>query len=165
MADIVTLAKEALKAQGSQQAQALSQQAVSGEADDTAIIAQEHAVPTWRQRAYNTQETPVGKPYKWQGQVYKLWQQHGATEQPDWSPDKAPSLWDVCHTTDPAKAKEYTPPQGSRGLWQKEECCVQTDRVWRCVQNDCAYSPSDMPQYWTDLGSVQELQEGEGAWI
>lgn len=155
MADIVTLAKEALKAQGSQQAQALSQQAVSGEADGTAIIAQEHAVPTWRQRAYNTQETPVGKPYQWQGQVYKLWQQHDATDQPDWTPDQAVSLWDICHTTDPAAAKPYQAPQGSRGLYQTGECCLYGGHVWKSKIDSNSWAPDAYPTGWEDLGAPE----------
>ena len=80
---------------------------MSGEADGTALIAEEQAIPTWRPRSYLTEETPVGKPYRWNGQVYRLWQQHDATGQPGWSPDLAFSLWDICHTTDPARAKDY----------------------------------------------------------
>ena len=110
MADIVTMAQEELKARGAAEAAALAAKAVEGSADGTELIDHEEMVPTWRQRDYSS--VSVGTPYKWQGQVYKLWQQHDATKQPDWSPDQAVSLWDVCHTTDPAKAKPYTAPQG-----------------------------------------------------
>ena len=58
VADIVTLA--------------LAGRSVSGEADGTALIAEEQAIPTWRPRSYLTEETPVGKPYRWNGQVYRL---------------------------------------------------------------------------------------------
>lgn len=72
----------------------------------------------------------MGKPYRWNGQVYRLWQQHDATGQPGWSPDLAFSLWDICHTTDPARAKDYLPPQGSRGLWQTGRVlCVRRTRL------------------------------------
>lgn len=118
---------------------------MSGEADGTALIAEEQAIPTWRPRSYLTEETPVGKPYRWNGQVYRLWQQHDATGQPGWSPDLAFSLWDICHTTDPALAKDYLPPQGSRGLWQTGECCVFGGRVWRSRQDRNAYSPGELP--------------------
>ena len=116
MAEIVTMAQDELRKRGAADAAALAAKAVSGDADGTALISAEDQIPTWRQRDYSS--VPVGTPYKWQGQVYKLWQQHDATQQPDWSPDKAVSLWDICHTSDPAAAKEYQAPQGSRGLYQ-----------------------------------------------
>lgn len=155
---IVNLALESLRAKGLADAAALTALAVSGEADGTMLIAREAEIPTWRQRAYNTEETPVGKPYKWNGQVYKLWQQHDATNQPDWNPAQAVSLWDICHTTDPAKAKEYTAPQGSRGLWQAGECCVFGGRVWRCKTADNAYDPAVLPEGWEDLGAATDVQ-------
>lgn len=158
MAEIMALALEELRDRGLSDARAVAGLAVSGEADGTYLIEHEGQIPTWRERAYNTEDTPVGKPYKWQGQVYRLWQQHDATGQAAWSPDQAASLWDVCHTTDPKRAKEYTPPQGSRGLWQENECCVQGGRVWRNTAADNAYGPDELAERWEDLGAVAEVQ-------
>lgn len=162
MADIVTMAQEELKARGAAEAAALAAKAVEGSADGTELIDHEEMVPTWRQRDYSS--VSVGTPYKWQGQVYKLWQQHDATEQPDWSPDQAVSMWDVCHTTDPAKAKPYTAPQGSRGMWQEGECCVEQDHVWRCKKDSTVYPPSQLPDSWEDLGSTEDVQEVALSW-
>lgn len=155
---ILALALEGLREKGRADSALLAAAAVSGEADGTCLIEQETKIPTWRQRTYNTDETPVGKPYKWNGQVYTLSQQHDATQQPDWSPDKAVSLWDICHTTDPALAKDFVAPQGARGLWQLNECCVQDRHVWRNLTADNAYGPSEMPDSWADLGPAEELQ-------
>ena len=156
MAEIITLAQEAMREKGTQDARALAAQAVAGEADGTALIEQEEKIPTWRQRDFS--DVPVGTPYKWQGQVYKLWQQHDATEQPDWSPDKAVSLWDICHTTDPVKAKPYAPPQGSRGLYQTGECCLWEGQVRRSKVDNNPYSPADYPDNWE---AVPNLDTGE----
>lgn len=159
MADpIFSLALEGLRDKGRADAAAVSALASVGEADGTALISHETAIPTWRQRSFNTDETPLGKPYKWNGQVYQLWQQHDATGQPDWSPDLAVSLWDICHTTDPKQAKDYTPPQGSRGLWQSGECCVQNGHVWKNLTDNHAYGPHEVPSGWEDLGPVSEVQ-------
>ena len=160
MDNIHTLAVEAMRAKGAADAAALAEKSVAGEADGTTLIAHEGEIPTWRQQPYNTEATPVGKPYKWQDQVYKLLQQHDATEQPDWSPDQAVSLWDICHTTDPAQAREYVAPQGSRGLWQEQECCVWSGHVFQNQVTDNAYGPAEMAKRWTDLGTVEELQGG-----
>ena len=156
--EIFDLALAGLREKGKADARGLTALSVSGEADGSYLIAHEHQIPTWRQRAFNTEETPVGKPYKWNGQIYKLWQQHDATNQPDWSPDLAVSLWDICHTNDPRLAKEYLAPQGSRGLWQKGECCIFGDSVWKCLTDNQAYSPVDLPAGWEHLGSVSEVQ-------
>lgn len=155
---IVRLALVSLHEKGKADAGALSDLSVSGNADGTYLIAHEAEVPTWRQRAFNTAETPVGKPYKWNGQIYKLWQQHDASEHSDWTPDLAVSLWDICHTTDPRLAKDYTAPQGSRGLWQRDECCVQSGHVWRNLTENHAYGPHEVPSGWEDLGPVSEVQ-------
>lgn len=154
MADVVALALEELKERGAADAAALAARAVSGEADGTELIEEEGSIPTWRQRDYST--VPVGTPYKWQGQVYKLWQQHDAVQQPDWSPDKAVSLWDVCHTTDPGRAREYVAPQGSRGLYQTGECCIYGGQLYRSVIDNNAWAPDAYPQGWETV----ELEEG-----
>lgn len=156
MADIVTMAQEELRERGAADAAALAAKAVEGSADGTALIDQEEAIPTWRQRDYS--QVPVGTPYKWQGQVYKLWQQHDATQQPGWTPDQAVSLWDVCHTTDPAKAKPYLAPQGSRGLYQSGEVCLVDGHVWRSTMDNNAWTPSAYPQGWEDLGTAETVQ-------
>lgn len=146
MAEIVTMAQEELRERGAADAAALAARAVSGEVDGTALISSEDQVPTWRQRDYSA--VPVGTPYKWQGQVYKLWQQHDATAQPDWSPDQAVSLWDICHTTDPTAAKDYQAPQGSRGLYQTGEYCLYGGHVWRSKIDDNALAPDAYPDGW-----------------
>lgn len=153
MAEIVTLAREELKERGRADAAALAARAVSGEADGTELIAGEGSIPTWRQRDFSA--VPVGTPYKWQGQVYKLWQQHDASQQPDWTPDQAVSLWDICHTTDPEKAKDYQAPQGSRGLYQTGECCRYNGQVWRSAIDDNAWAPDAYPQGWESLGEAE----------
>lgn len=154
MAEIMTLAREALRQRGAADAAALAARAVSGEADGTALIAAAEQIPTWRQRDYSA--VAVGTPYQWNGQVYRLWQQHDATAQPDWSPDLAVSLWDICHTTDPAAAGEYRAPQGSRGLYQSGECCRYGGRVWRSVIGSNAWAPDAYPSGWEDLGAAEE---------
>ena len=146
MGEIREKAVQALRRLGEAEAKALAAKAVKGEADGTALIAQEKKIPTWRPRDFS--QVPVGTPYRWQGQVYKLWQQHDASGNEGWSPDQAVSLWDICHTTDPARAKPYVPPQGSRGLWQSGECCLWEGAVMRCLADDTAYSPGELPGAW-----------------
>lgn len=146
MADIVTMAQDELKARGAADAAALAARAVSGDADGTELTASQDTIPTWRQRDFS--QVPVGTPYKWNGVVYKLWQQHDATSQPGWTPDQAVSLWDVCHTTDPALAGPYVAPQGTRGLYQKGECCTYQEQIYVSLIDDNSWAPDAYPEGW-----------------
>lgn len=156
MADIVTIAKDELKERGKADAAALDARSVSGEADGTELTASQNLIPTWRQRDYS--KVPIGTPYKWGGVVYKLWQQHDATNQPDWTPDQAVSLWDICRTKDPKLALPYAAPQGSRGLYHTDECCIYNGHVWQSAIDNNSWSPDAYPQGWKDLGTVEEVQ-------
>ena len=146
MADIVTMAQDELKARGAADAAVLAARAVSGDADGTELTASQDTIPTWRQRDFS--QVPVGTPYKWNGVVYKLWQQHDATSQPGWTPDQAVSLWDVCHTTDPALAGPYVAPQGTRGLYQKGECCTYQEQIYVSLIDDNSWAPDAYPEGW-----------------
>lgn len=160
MADVVALAVEELKKRGAEDAAALATRAVSGEADGTELIEKEEVVPTWRQRDYSS--VPVGTPYKWQEQVYKLWQQHDASQAGDWSPDKAVSLWDICHTTDPDRAKEYVAPQGSRGMYQTGECCLYGGQVYRSIIDSNSWAPDAYPQGWEMVSGAETQKVSDG---
>lgn len=137
----------ALRSLGKAEAVSLRAKAVSGEADATALIADEDFIPTWTQKDYST--TPVGSPYRYDGQVYQLTQQHDATNNPDWRPGVAYSLWDILHTKDPAKAKPYMAPMGAWGLYDTGDCMIWTDgAVWRSKIENNAYTPDTYAQGW-----------------
>lgn len=147
--DNKALILNAMKSAGAADASAIAAKSISGEADDTALIAAEEQIPTWRQRDYT--DVPIGTPYKYGDQVYKLWQAHDATNQPDWTPDKAVSLWDICHTTDPSKAKPYVAPQGTRGMYQTGEVCTEGGIIYHSTINNNVWQPSAYPQGWKEI--------------
>ena len=91
MADIVTMAKAELTERGRADAAALAARAVSGEATDGELVEKQAMIPTWRARDFSG--VPVGTPYQWEGMVYKLVQQHDATDNPGWTPDAVSALW------------------------------------------------------------------------
>lgn len=91
MADIYTLAADAMREKGAADAAALAARAVSGEAGDAELLAKRPMIPTWRARDFSG--VPVGTPYQWRGVVYKLRQQHDAAGSEDWTPDQTPALW------------------------------------------------------------------------
>lgn len=147
--DNKTLILNAMKSAGAADASAIAAKSVSGEADGTVLIAAEEQIPTWRQRDYT--DVPIGTPYRYGDQVYKLWQAHDATNQPDWTPDQAVSLWDICHTTDPAKAKPYVAPQGTRGMYQTGDVCTEGGKLYRSTMENNVWEPSAYPQGWKEI--------------
>lgn len=153
----------AMHTAGAADASAIATKSVSGEADGTVLIAAEEQIPTWRQRDYT--DVPIGTPYKYADQVYKLWQAHDATNQPDWTPDKAVSLWDICHTTDPTKAKPYVAPQGTRGMYQIGDVCTEGGIIYRSTIDNNVWQPSAYPQGWEAIdvsgGAILQPEEPE----
>ena len=144
---------DTLRRAGLREAQDVREKAVSGTLDGTAVIAAEGYIPDYPEDGKRDfTAVPVGSPYRYAGQVYKLWQQHNANGQTDWTPDKAVSLWDICHTKDPAAAKPYVPPQGTRGVYQTGECMIWTDgQVWRSLTGNNAYTPETYPAGWEQV--------------
>lgn len=153
----------AMHTAGAADASAIAAKSISGEADGAALIAAEEQIPTWRQRNYT--DVPIGTPYKYGDQVYKLWQAHDATNQPDWTPDKAVSLWDICHTTDPTKAKPYVAPQGTRGMYQTGDVCTEGGKLYRSTMENNVWEPSAYPQGWEAIdvsgGVIPQPEEPE----
>ena len=147
--DNKSIVLNAMRSQGAADAAALAAKSVDGDADGTTLIAAEHQIPTWRQRDFT--DVPIGTPYRYKDQVYKLWQQHNATQQGDWTPEKAVSLWDICHTTDPEKAKEYVTPQGTRGMYQTGECCLFEGKTYRCTAANTVHNPKELPASWEEV--------------
>ena len=139
-------ALRAMETQGAADAQAFRKSVIQDKLDGTAIIEGEYKIPAWRQGPYQT----VGAPVQYEGQVYKVWQAHDSTGNAGWNPRDAVSLFDICHTKDPAKAKPYQAPSGSRGLYQKGECMVWTDgKVYASTMDSNAYTPESYAAGWT----------------
>lgn len=121
------------------------EKAVSEDLDGTTVIENEFLVPEWRMGKYET----VGAPVQYQGRIYKVWQSHDSTSNPDWNPADAVSLFDIYHTKDPAKAKPYLAPQGTRGVYQKDEVMLWTDGfVYRSLQDNNDRTPEVYAQWW-----------------
>ena len=143
---------EALRDIGKQKALNLRAKVVANEVDDTSLIEQEELVPNWKAIDYSNFEigTPVRDPSDGTGQVYKLWQKHDAAGHDDWNPAAAVSLWDIAHTKNPAKAKPYVAPQGTRGMYMKDEVMIWTDeKVYKSTIDNNVYTPEVRGSYWS----------------
>lgn len=142
----------ALRDIGKQKALNLRAKVVANEVDDTSLIEQEELVPNWKAIDYSNFEigTPVRDPSDGTGQVYKLLQKHDATGHDDWNPAAAVSLWDIAHTKNPAKAKPYAAPQGTRGMYMKDDVMVWTNgMVYKSTIDNNVYTPEVRGSYWS----------------
>ena len=115
--------------------------------DGTALIAEEVKAPDFDPgRDYST--WPAGAPVRDGEQVYKLLQPHNAAHYPGVRPADSPALWSVAHTKDPAKAKPWTPPNGTSGMYMAGECYREDGVVYRCKVDNNVYPYADYPQNW-----------------
>lgn len=134
--------------------------------DGTAIIAEESKVPLF---VWGTDYSgcPVGAPIgdiiDGEVQVFKMLVPVNTANYPGITPNKERSLYSLCHTTDPARAKPWVSPLGISGLYQLEECCTHphpdgTTHVFRNQFKDNPYPPMtlNVEHYWEDLGEVNQ---------
>jgi len=130
--------------------------------DGTGLIEEERKVPVFDPEKDYT-DWPVGAPARelveGEYQVFSLLQPYNAAHYPGSTPVNTRAIWSLCHTTDPAKAKPYVAPLGTSGLWMMDECCIHGGHVYRSLVDNGAYSPSEYPQNWEDLGTVEEVQK------
>jgi len=132
--------------------------------DATAIIAEEEKVPlfVWG-TDYSCCDagTPIAEIIDGEKQIFTMLTPVNTAAYPGITPNKERSLFSLCHTKDPAKAKPWVASQGISGLYQMEECCTYpfsdgTIHVFRNLVKDNQYPPLtvNVEHYWSDLGDV-----------
>ena len=146
---------EAIRALGRYQANILRTE--SSTMTDTEIIDMEYAAPAFnKNKDYSS--TPAGSPVSYEGQVYKLITPHNASSY-EGNPATLPALWSLLHTKNPLKAKPYAAPNGTSGMYMKDECYLGDDgHVYKCKIDSCVW---DYPSYtaaWEDLGLLSNLK-------
>lgn len=115
--------------------------------DGTAIIEREASVPAFEaQKDYSG--WPCGAPVADDGQVWTLLQPYNAAEHPG-RPAELRTLWGLCHTKDPAKAKAWVAPLGTSGMYMKDECYRDADgAAWRCRGDNTVQDAKALPSGW-----------------
>lgn len=115
--------------------------------DDTAIIAEEVKIPEF-DGAKDYSAWAIGSPVRemvdGEYQVFKLLQPYNAANHPGTTPATAPAIWSICHTKDAAKAKPYMAPNGTSGMYMKDEVCMKDGLVWKSVNDNNAYPPNEV---------------------
>lgn len=151
-----------MRAQG--KADALDLRSRAPEMDGTAIIAEEDKTPVFDgTKDYSgwAAGSPVREMVEGEWQVFTLITPHNASHYPGSTPANTPSLWSLCRTKDPAKAKPWRPSNGTSGRYHTDECAIETGRVYKNKYDNNEFSPSAMPDRWEDLGTIEEIQGGE----
>lgn len=128
--------------------------------EPTAIIAEDSKVPLF---VWGTDYSgcpvgaPIGEIIDGELQVFTMITPVNTAHYPGITPNTERSLFSLCHTEDPKKAKGWVEPLGISGLYMLDECCTDVGHVWQSNVNDNAYAPSVYPANWTDLGAIEEV--------
>lgn len=144
------------KLQGKADALDLAKRA--GTMDGTAIIAEEEKVPLF---VWGTDYsgcpagTPIGQIIDGEVQIFTMITPVDTTNYPGITPNTERSLYSLCHTKDPKRAKPFVEAQGTSGMYQIGECCLDAERVWRSLFANNVYRPSVMPECWENLGAAK----------
>ena len=149
-----------MRAQG--RMDALNLRSRASNMDGTAIIAEEAKIPVFDpQKDYSNWATgaPVRELVDGEYQVFTLITPHNASYYPGSTPSNTRSLWSLRHTKDPAKAKPWLVPAGTSGLYEADECCTDNGHVYRNNYPNNEFSPSALPDRWTDLGTTEDIQK------
>lgn len=126
----------------------------------TEIIEEEQKVPMFVSGAdYSSCPigAPIGEIVDGELQIFTMITPVNTAHYPGITPNTERSLYSLCHTKDPKKAKAWVAPLGISGLYAVDECCVVSGHVWRNAYEGNEFSPSALPQRWVDLGPVEEV--------
>lgn len=150
-------AKEIMYQEGRRQA--LDLQGRAADMTGTEVIAEEGKVPLFvPDKDYSGWDvgSPVAEIVDGEAQVFKWITPVNTAHYPGMRPSTSPALLSPCHTTDPAKAKPYLPPNGTSGLYMTDEVCTKGGHLWRSTKDDNPYPPGEVGTdgYWEDLGEM-----------
>lgn len=159
MTDSKTLILNVMREQGRADARDLRSRAADME--PTAIIAEEDKVPVFV-ASTDYSNWPAGSPISemvdGELQIFTMITPVNTANYPGITPNTERSLYSLCHTKDPKKAKAWVAPLGISGLYSLDECCTYAGHVWQSNKDKNEFSPSAYPADWTDLGTVEEVQ-------
>jgi hypothetical protein len=141
----------AMRLQG--RADALDLRNRAADMDGTAIIAEEEKIPQFDgQKDYSAWKVgaPVYEIIDGERQIFTLMQPYNAANYSG-TPSTLPAIWSIRHTKDPKKAKPWLAPNGTSGLYMKDECCTENGKTWSSTQDNNPYSPSAYPLSWNEV--------------
>lgn len=107
------------------------------------ILIVEPLILEWTQGAYI-----VGDIRHLGDQIYKCCQSHDSTNNPTYNPIEAPALWVAYHATSATQARPFVHPTGAHDVYMSGEYCIYNDTVYKCIMDNCAYSPDEYSTAW-----------------
>ena len=169
-----TIYTDAMRAKGL--ADAADLQSRAPEMDGTALYAEEEKIPDFQaaRQAKNMNQRKAGREDGFMcrstvGHVMRLNQNYDSDTYPQEPED--PSLaafWIFVYSKNPKKARPFLNSSAhmSESYYSLDECCTENGHVYRSTLNGAnVWAPSVTPQYWEDLGTIEEVmaQEWEAA--
>ena len=141
-------------------ADAADLQTRSAEMDGTALYAEENKIPDFAAACdiMNMLKRPVGFMCRsTAGHVVKLLQVYDSATYPA-EPEELPAQWGFVWSTDPTKAREFVAI--STSPYMTDDCCIDNGVVYRSTMDNNVWRPSEYPQGWQQLGTMEEVMEG-----
>lgn len=138
-------------------ADAADLQSRAPEMDGTALYAEEDKIPDFQaaRAAKNMLERPVGFVCRsTAGRVVKLLQVYDSTIYTQ-EPEELAAQWGFVWSKDPNKALPFI--QLATSTYATGECCTAAGHVWRSKQDGVNWSPETNPEFWDDLGTIEEV--------
>jgi hypothetical protein len=114
----------------------------ASELTGTELISAENDIPAWNENAVYT-TNHIGYPVQDNGQVYIILQAHTPSHNPGVRPVDLPAIYSITHTKDAKRAKPYTAPNGTSGLYMKDEVCTKDGQTWKSTQDNNPYPPNE----------------------
>lgn len=136
-------------------------QSRSAEMSGTEMYAEEEKIPDFQaaKALMNMQNRKPGFVCKsTAGRVVKLLQVYNSDIYPQ-EPEELPAQWGFAWSTDPKKAREFVAI--STSPYNAGECCTAAGHVWRCKQANVVWSPETNPEFWTDLGTIEDVMSDD----
>lgn len=127
--------------------------------DGTAIIAEEYKVPlfVWGTDYSSCPSgSPIGEIIEGELQIFTMITPVNTAHYPGITPNTERSLYSLCHTKDPRKAKAWVAPLGISGRYALGECTTENGGVYRNLWDENEFPPSALPERWEYLGEVTE---------
>jgi hypothetical protein len=123
----------------------------------TQLYAEEEKIPDFlaAKAVMNMSQRPVGFVCRSSaGRVVKLLQVYDSNTYPQ-EPEELAAQWGFVWSKDPRKALPFI--QLSTSTYATGECCTAAGHVWRSKQDGVNWSPETNPEFWDDLGTIEEV--------
>ena len=138
-------------------ADAADLQSRSASMTGTQLYAEEEKIPDFlaAKAVMNMLQRPVGFVCRSSaGRVVKLLQTYDSDTFPQ-EPEELGAQWGFVWSKDPRKALPFI--QLATSTYATGECCTAAGHVWRSKQDGVNWSPETNPEFWEDLGTIEEV--------